>query len=320
MNSHQPQSFGTAVAIVVTFNRKMLLANCLRALIAQSVPLNTIIVVDNASTDGTQSYLEQEGLLNDPEQVIYERLPDNTGGAGGFNHGIQKALEFGFQWFWLMDDDAEPEADAFEMLVQDSRVTDLGLGVSRINNPDGTLQKRVLDSVLNNDALFRGIDRESAGSIKNVYSYPLLGLLVNSDLVKQIGNVNPNYFIQADDLDWTLRLSDKRGMAYVEKSVLKHYDEVIVERVVRFGKSQACLARKDLWKDYYGFRNLILTMANHGLPNWQLLATKNYVKRILQRILVGRDVWFACRIYTLAFWHGITGKSGKRIDPGTVSL
>lgn len=260
MNSRQSPDLEYSVAIVVTFNRKKLLANCLRALLNQSFPLSAVIVVDNASTDGTEAYLKEQGLLDNSGRVIYERLSDNTGGAGGFNRGVEIALKAGYQWFWLMDDDAEPQPDAFEMLANDLRVQKLGLGVSRIDNPDGTLQKRVLDSVLSNDALFKGVAQGAKDKIDVVYSYPLLGLLVSADRVRQVGNVKADYFIQADDLDWTLRLSADRGMAYVESSVLKHYDEVRIETVWRFGKPRNYLARKDLWKDYYGFRNLILTL------------------------------------------------------------
>lgn len=318
MRSDESQSLGSSVAIVVTFNRKKLLANCLRALLSQSFSLNAVIVVDNASTDGTESYLKELGLLDGSGKVIYERLSDNTGGAGGFNRGVEIALEAGYQWFWLMDDDAEPQPDAFEILVHDRRVQELGLGVSRIENPDGTLQKRVLDSVLNNDALFKGVGTKD--TIDVVYSYPLLGLLVNSDRVRQVGNVKADYFIQADDLDWTLRLSADRGIAYVESSVLKHYDEVRIETIQRFGKPRSYLARKDLWKDYYGFRNLILTMASQNISDWRLLAIKNYVRRVAHRLLVGRDTWFALQIYTRAFWHGISGQTGKRVVPGATSL
>ena len=47
-------------AVIVTYNRKLLLRECLGALSNQSVPLERIIVVNNASTDGTQEMVGEE--------------------------------------------------------------------------------------------------------------------------------------------------------------------------------------------------------------------------------------------------------------------
>ena len=43
----------TVAAVVVTFNRSRLLLECLQALLTQTRPIDRIILVDNASTDGT---------------------------------------------------------------------------------------------------------------------------------------------------------------------------------------------------------------------------------------------------------------------------
>jgi rhamnopyranosyl-N-acetylglucosaminyl-diphospho-decaprenol beta-1,3/1,4-galactofuranosyltransferase len=67
---------------VVTWNRRELLAEALAALRSQSLPTATIVVVDNASTDGTDVALRGESDLD----VV--RLEQNTGGAGGFAVGI----------------------------------------------------------------------------------------------------------------------------------------------------------------------------------------------------------------------------------------
>ena len=147
----------TSTAVVVTFNRKRLLRNCVMALLNQTLSLDAVIVIDNASTDGTEGLLRESGLLDDA-RLIYRKLDSNTGGAGGFCEGVKLALESGFDWVWLMDDDAEPANDAFQQLFNDPDVLDTGLAASRILNPDGTLQHRVLDSVMANDNLFRGVE------------------------------------------------------------------------------------------------------------------------------------------------------------------
>lgn len=85
-------------AVVVTYNRKELLRECLQALLNQTRPLDEIIVVDNASTDGTDQMIPEEF-----PQITHVRLPENIGGAGGFHEGMKLAYEKGHDWIWVMD-------------------------------------------------------------------------------------------------------------------------------------------------------------------------------------------------------------------------
>ena len=89
-------------AVVVTYNRKELLRQCLHSVLQQTRPLDCILVVDNASTDGTLDLLNAE--FSNVEQL---KLPTNTGGAGGFKAGMQWAYCKGYEWVWVMDDDIE---------------------------------------------------------------------------------------------------------------------------------------------------------------------------------------------------------------------
>ena len=95
--------------VVVTYNRKQLLYECLSALLKQSYPIDEIFLIDNASTDGTQSFLEEKGIIHNKEiinekafqylsynnltKVNYIILNRNIGGAGGFNEGLQRAIK-----------------------------------------------------------------------------------------------------------------------------------------------------------------------------------------------------------------------------------
>jgi rhamnopyranosyl-N-acetylglucosaminyl-diphospho-decaprenol beta-1,3/1,4-galactofuranosyltransferase len=95
---------GSVAAVVVTFNRKELLCECLDALLAQTYPVSRIVLIDNASSDGTAELLAEKGYLEN-EIFDYLRLPVNSGGAGGFHEGVKRAFEAGFDWLWLMDDE-----------------------------------------------------------------------------------------------------------------------------------------------------------------------------------------------------------------------
>ena len=86
------------------------------ALENQTVPLSSIIVVDNASTDGTNEWFDSSVFMSNLK-FIYLKLDNNSGGAGGFNAGLQYAHKHSYDWSWIMDDDALPERNALEEFI-----------------------------------------------------------------------------------------------------------------------------------------------------------------------------------------------------------
>ena len=95
-------------AVVVTYNRLPLLRRCLAALQAQTAQGLRVLVVDNASADGTAEYLKTLAMPG----LVCRILTENLGGAGGFAYGMQAAAELGCKAVWLMDDDTLPEPQA----------------------------------------------------------------------------------------------------------------------------------------------------------------------------------------------------------------
>ena len=77
----------TTSAVVVTYNRKDSVCDCLDGILRQTEPVDKIILVDNASNDGTPEKLDKGGYLANPA-IDYVRLPHNTGGAGGFSQAL----------------------------------------------------------------------------------------------------------------------------------------------------------------------------------------------------------------------------------------
>ena len=98
------------VAVVVTHNRLDKLRLTLARLLGEPcADLAAVVVVDNASDDGTGAWLA--GLI-DPRLVVH-RSATNTGGAGGFETGMRLArARFDPDWIVVMDDDARPRPGA----------------------------------------------------------------------------------------------------------------------------------------------------------------------------------------------------------------
>lgn len=107
----------SVTAVVVSYNRAGLLDECLSALNAQTRRPDSLVIVDNASTDGAlQVARDFAGRTPIPAYIL--ELRENTGGAGGFCAGIAYAVANGSaepgiaEYVWLMDDDTVPTPTA----------------------------------------------------------------------------------------------------------------------------------------------------------------------------------------------------------------
>src|SRR6185503_17494864 len=98
----EPRSAATpALAVVVlNWNRPALTLECLRSLDASTRPLLDILVVDNGSTDGSQSVIEASA----PDVTVIQ-TGANLGYGGGNNVGIREAIRRGADLVWVLNND-----------------------------------------------------------------------------------------------------------------------------------------------------------------------------------------------------------------------
>jgi len=223
----EPQASAPAprvCAAVVTYNRSALLVECLQALVAQTHPVERVFVVDNASTDGTDDLLSERGLLEDP-RVVYERLAENVGGAGGFARAIDAARQTGCDWVWAMDDDAEPPPQALGTLLSSPPASDSANAAlaQAVINPDGSLQ-------LGARGHFRGRPRPLApdayvpGQAPDLDFATLVGILVRGEAARATDPPRPEFFIWGDDYEWCFRLRRQGAIRLIPESRIVHKD------------------------------------------------------------------------------------------------
>jgi rhamnopyranosyl-N-acetylglucosaminyl-diphospho-decaprenol beta-1,3/1,4-galactofuranosyltransferase len=98
------------LAYIHTFNDADVIEQTISALLRQTRAVDEILVVDNASSDGT---LDQPCL----QHATVVRNPENTGTSGGVATGLQYALEHGYDWTWIFDPDGLPAPDALEKML-----------------------------------------------------------------------------------------------------------------------------------------------------------------------------------------------------------
>jgi glycosyltransferase involved in cell wall biosynthesis len=99
-------------AILVTFNRRELLRVSLDSLRRQTRPLDRILVIDNASTDGTGAMLDA-----DYPQLARLNLKEHAGGAGGVTAGLRWAHCNKFDWMLVLDDSVELKPACLETML-----------------------------------------------------------------------------------------------------------------------------------------------------------------------------------------------------------
>src|SRR5690242_21181805 len=90
-------------SVTVTRNGMETLAEHLESLQGQGSFLGEIVVVDNASTDGTAEFVRE---CHPNIKVI--RLEKNEGVSGGYCTGLEYALERRYDWAWMLDQDSKP--------------------------------------------------------------------------------------------------------------------------------------------------------------------------------------------------------------------
>lgn len=206
-------------AIVVTYNRKKLLLECIEALLKQTYPVTMITIIDNASTDNTQELLEENNYLSN-SKINYIKLPQNIGGAGGFFEGMSKTKELGFDYAWIMDDDVIVKEDSLEKLME---------GAKKVNNFDQNFSflASTVYGVKKEPMNVPEIDTEpTENGYSDWYKYlsdglipiksaTFVSLLIDYNAINKVGLPCKDYFIWGDDTEYTLRLTRYFGKAYL---------------------------------------------------------------------------------------------------------
>lgn len=277
----------TVCAIVVTYNRKKMLLECLEALLKQSRPLNAIYIIDNASTDGTpaalleKKYISKLPTLNIEEPwetfctvanlqdlgtnshlsviIYYVRIQANMGGSGGFYEGVKRSYEKGYDWMWLMDDDGIPEEDCLYQLIHEGEkynVEFLAPLVVDINH-SGKLSFGIFD-YKNNQTIYTFQDamKYSSDGIFKGTACLFNGILISKELVKMVGYPKKEMFIWGDEIEYLLR-TKSMGFKIVTicNAIHKHPIGKIGYHKICFGKFSVRFNDQKL-RDYCKFRNM----------------------------------------------------------------
>ncbi len=207
-------------AVVVTYNRKDMLLTCINNILHQSQGNPDILVVDNASTDGTGDMVKEK--FGEETRVKYINTGANLGGAGGFSYGINVAVNQGYEYLWIMDDDTFPEAGALEALLKADKLLEgkYGFLSSYAKWTDGSACEMNLPKVSGNWRYF--VDTQFNNRILALESTSFVSFFVKADVVKDVGLPIKEFFIWGDDLEYSQRISSRYDSFFVYDSQVVH--------------------------------------------------------------------------------------------------
>ena len=316
----------TVCAVVVTYNRKELLTECLEGLLKQTRPIDAIYLIDNFSNDGTPELLKEEGYIDElpPKDLkepwekmfvcnnillYYVRMHENTGGSGGFYEGVKRTYSRDYEWLWLMDDDVEADKNTLEELLKYRSLNNgnVVLMPARFyNNALYTAEAKTLNySNPLKKFCSNYIEKvDLSNDYFEIATFPFEGPLISKKVIDSIGLPMKELFIFSDDTYYASKVYiDKRLKTFMISSAKLH-------------KKLSSSDEFFNWKVYYALRNMIILdkifaqniLVKDIRPIFMLIL---YVLKYEKKTIVFK--------YLLkAYKDGIKIKLGKRVLPGEV--
>lgn len=290
------------LAIIVAYNRKLLLQECIEALLAQSYSCD-ILIVDNNSTDGTKDFINSEYKSN--KRIIYHCMSENLGGAGGYNFGLREACKYEYDYFWLMDDDCITNSDSLEKLIEADNTlqNDWGFLSSKVLWKDGTICKtnvqrtRVAKKIKDFDSPLVKVDYAS-----------FVSLLIKKNDVIDLGLPIKDFFIWSDDLEYTRRFTIKNKVkkSYVAKNGYLVNESVVTHKCKEnIGINIAKDSPDRIERYKYIYRNDVYTFKREGFLGIAFLFIR-LIYHIFKIILSGKNIMYKLSIIIKGHIDGIS--------------
>lgn len=195
-------------AVICNFNKRDDVLRAVQSVLDSEGVAAEVIVVDNASTDGSAAALRQRF----GGRIAVLAMPDNLGGAGGFATGMRAAAEAEGEFVLLLDNDAHLAPDTLAQLTGFLRRRPDAAVVAPVILDDGTSDLvQELGGRINVrfafEPNFRGTPRTALPAEPFACDYvAACCLLTRRAVIREVGVFDDSYFLYWDDIDWCARV------------------------------------------------------------------------------------------------------------------
>jgi len=210
--------------VIPVFNQAELTKQCLAALPAATGDSlhYEVIIVDNASTDGTAAFLE---TLGGDVRIIRNR--ENLGFAKACNQGGRAATG---EYIVFLNNDTIPKAGWLEALVRGVEEDGADICGARLLYPDNRVQHAgvAFDERGIGYHIFNGFPANHPAVMEKRFMQCVTGacLLLRRQLFTELGGFDEGYRNGYEDVDLCLRSGEKGyRVLYVPESVVTHFEE-----------------------------------------------------------------------------------------------
>lgn len=294
-------------AVIVTYNRPELLCRCVEHLLKQTYPLD-ILIYDNHSSMDTKRALEEREFLND--HVTYYYAEKNTGGSGGFHNGMKMAVEKGYEYLWLMDDDGYAVEDTTLERIMEAK--ELIKDELFILNSLVICDEETLQLSFSVDRSFDGkyVQSLAQDGLYKGAANPFNGTLIPTKLIDKIGYTKKEFFVYGDETEYTLRSKANGAELYTVVNSLYYHPTYIAKKKKFFGK-EIVVSQIPLWKAYCMARNTTYyTRLYFGIKE-RVVKTASL---ILGALYVEKNKWARLKITLRGIKDGKKGDFSRELD------
>jgi rhamnopyranosyl-N-acetylglucosaminyl-diphospho-decaprenol beta-1,3/1,4-galactofuranosyltransferase len=300
-------------SVTVAYNAARVLPRQIEALLYQTSPLREIIVVDNASTDGTAAMLAERY-----PQVTVLRMAENLGAAGAWAAGLSYAVfEKKHSWVWSFDDDSVPAPDALAILLEgvgslNGTQAEVGMVVPM---PVHRATETQYPPLLWHNRFVKLAGDQMRDPVWFADLVIASGSLLRREVVEKIGLPRADFFMDFFDYEYSLRArSYGYKIAVIPRAELGH--EIGNARKIWWLGRPRLWTSYAPWREYYNSRNL-------AYAGWHLYAngeTKRFVLGHLARhagavVLYSPKKASCLKKMAQGFWDGYRAKLGIRFRP-----
>ena len=280
--------------ILVTYNRGNILKDILNSILSFEWSYLSFIIVDNCSNDSTPEILNSFSKKM-PITIITSN--ENIG------HGAGLALAFKFitnsvnipEFLIFLEDDSIPSKNLADSLLLKIHESEFSL-LSSLGSISKLGKRTIVNSL--------------PGQIIEVDFAVFDGAIMRTEVIKQVGFPESDWFMMVDDYEYCYRLKRKGfkiGVIYND-----------FHQILHLGAGTG-FSKSSLWRGYYQERNYVFFVKKHF--SWFNFFDFSvfFLKRIVGSFSAP-DRFERLKLKFIGLWHGIVNKKGKTLDPTTLKF